>query len=205
MHTRGTNRIILEKHPKVTSISGTCTTLGLAHLVKSAPEEAVVLTEFLAPFIHSFIHSFIHIEHLYMKTVVYNMVLRRIFEPKKDEVTVEWRRLHDEELHALYYSPNIIREIKSKRLKWAGHVACTGENWIVYRVFVRKHEGRRPLLTLRFRWEDNIKMDLRDVGWGNGLYRSCSVQGQVAGSCECGNEHSKSIKCGEFIELLRTC
>ena len=95
-----------------------------------------------------------------------NRVLRRIFGPKRDEVTGEWRRLHNEELYAVYSSPNIIRVIKSRRLRWAGHVACMGERRGAYRALVGKPEGRRPLGRPRRRWEDNIKMDLREVGWG---------------------------------------
>jgi hypothetical protein len=95
-----------------------------------------------------------------------NKVLRRIFGPKRDEVTGEWRRLHNKELYALYSSPNIIRVIKSRRLRWAGHGARMGERRGVYRALVGKPEGRRPLGRPRHRWEDNIKMDLRAVGWG---------------------------------------
>jgi hypothetical protein len=95
-----------------------------------------------------------------------NKVLRRIFGPKRDEVRGEWRRLHNKELYALYSSPNIIQAIKSRRLRWAGHVACMGEKRGAYRALVGKPEGRRPLGRPRRRWEDNIKMDLREVGWG---------------------------------------
>jgi hypothetical protein len=94
-----------------------------------------------------------------------NMVLRRIFGPMRDEVTGEWRRLHNKELYALYSSPNIIRVIKSRRLKWAEHVACMGEKRCSYCVSVRKPDGRRPLGKARHRWEDNIRTDLRDAGW----------------------------------------
>jgi len=76
-----------------------------------------------------------------------NMVLRRIFGPRRDEVTAEWRRLHNEELNDLYSSPNIVRVIKSRRMRWAGHVACMGEERVVYRVLVGKPAGRRPLET----------------------------------------------------------
>jgi hypothetical protein len=93
-------------------------------------------------------------------------VLRRIFGPKRDEVTGEWRRLHNKELYALYSSPNIIRVMKSRRLRWAGHVARMGESRGVYSSLVGKREGRRPLGRPRRRWEDNIKMDLREVGGG---------------------------------------
>jgi hypothetical protein len=93
-------------------------------------------------------------------------VLRRIFGPKRDEVTGEWRRLHNKELYALYSSPNIIRVIKTRRLRWARHVARMGARRGAYRVLVGKPEGRRPLGRPRRRWEDNIEMDLREVGWG---------------------------------------
>ena len=73
------------------------------------------------------------------------MVLRRIFGPRRDEVTGEWRRLHNEELNDLYCSPNIVRVIKWRRMRWAGHVARMGEERVVYRVLVGKPEGRRPL------------------------------------------------------------
>jgi hypothetical protein len=98
-----------------------------------------------------------------------NRVLRRIFGPKRDEVTGDWRRLHNEELNDLYSSPNIIRVIKSRRMRWAGHVARMGEKRFAYRILVGKPEGRRPLGRLRRRWEDNIKMDLQEVGCGHGL------------------------------------
>jgi hypothetical protein len=95
-----------------------------------------------------------------------NRVLRRIFGPKRDEVTEEWRRLHNKELYALYSSPNIIWVIKSRRLRWAGHVARMGERRGAYTALMGRPEGRKPLGGPRRRWEDNIKMDLRDVVWG---------------------------------------
>ena len=95
-----------------------------------------------------------------------NMVLRRIFGLRRDEVTGEWMRLHNEELNDLYSSPNIVRVIKSRRMRWAGHVARMGEERGVYRVLVRKPEGRRPLGRPRRRWVDNIRMDLQEVGCG---------------------------------------
>jgi hypothetical protein len=94
-----------------------------------------------------------------------NRVLRRIFGPKRDEATGEWRRLHNGELNDLYSSPNIIRVIKSRRMSWAEHVACMGEKRGAYRVFVVRPEGRRPLGRPRRIWEDNIKMNLQGVGW----------------------------------------
>ncbi|KAJ4448105.1 hypothetical protein ANN_10117 [Periplaneta americana] len=94
-----------------------------------------------------------------------NKVLRKIFGAKRDEVTGEWRKLHNTELHALYSSPYIIRNIKSRRLRWAGHVARMGESRNAYSVLVGRPEVKRPLGRPRRRWEDNIKMDLREVGY----------------------------------------
>jgi len=96
-----------------------------------------------------------------------NMVLRRIFGPRRDEVTGEWRRLHNEELNDLYYSPNIVRVIKLRRMRWAGHVARMGEERGAYMVLVGKPEGKRPLGRSRRRWLDNIGMDLQEVGYGS--------------------------------------
>jgi hypothetical protein len=88
-----------------------------------------------------------------------NRVLR-VFGPKRDEVTGEWRKLHNEELNDLYSLPNIVWVVKLRRMRWAGHVAHMGEDRGVYRVLVGKPEGKRPLGRPRHRWEDNIKMDL---------------------------------------------
>jgi hypothetical protein len=88
-----------------------------------------------------------------------NRVLWRIFGPKRDGVTGGWRKLHNEKLHNLYSSPSIIRIIKSMKIRWAGHVARMGEKRNVYRLLVRKTEGKRPLGRPRHRWIDNIKMD----------------------------------------------
>jgi len=98
--------------------------------------------------------------------VLENMVLRRIFGPRREEVTGEWKRLYNEELNDLYPSPNIVRVIKSRRMRWAGHVARMGEERGVYRVLVGKPEGKRPLGRPRRRLVDNIRMDLREVGCG---------------------------------------
>jgi hypothetical protein len=95
-----------------------------------------------------------------------NRVLRRIFGPTRDEVTGEWRKLYNMELHNLYLSPDIIRQTKSKKMRWSGHVARMGEGRNLYRVLVGKPEGRRPLGRLRLRWEFGIKMDLEEIGWG---------------------------------------
>jgi hypothetical protein len=96
-----------------------------------------------------------------------NRVLRRIFGPKRDEVMGEWRKLHNEELHDLYSSPSIIRIIKSRRMRWEGDVAQMGEKRNMYRLLVGKPEGKRPLGRPRWRWVDNIRMDLGEVGWGD--------------------------------------
>ena len=85
---------------------------------------------------------------------------------RRDEVTGEWRKLHNEELNDLYYSPNIVLVIKWRRMRWAGHAARMGERRVVYRVLVGKPEWKRPLRRPRRRWEDNIKMDLQEVGCG---------------------------------------
>ena len=95
-----------------------------------------------------------------------NMVLRRIFGPRRDEVMGEWRRQHNEELSDLYSSPNIVRVIKSRRMRWAGHVARMWEERVAYRVLVGKAEGKRPLGRPRCRWVDNIRMDIQEVGCG---------------------------------------
>ena len=89
-----------------------------------------------------------------------NRVLRKVFGPKRDDVTREWRKLHNEELNDLYSLPSIVRVVKSRRMRWAGHVARMGEDKGVHRVLVGKPEGKRPLGRPRRRWEDNIKMDL---------------------------------------------
>jgi len=92
-----------------------------------------------------------------------NKVLRRVFGPKRDEVTEEWRKLRNEELSDLYSLLNIVGVVKSRRIRWAGHVASMGEGRGVHRVAVRKPEGKRPLGRPRRRWDDNIKMDLQEV------------------------------------------
>jgi hypothetical protein len=101
-------------------------------------------------------------------------VLRRVFGPKRDEVTGEWRKLHNEELNDLYSLPNIVWVVKLRRMRWAGHVARMGEERGVPRVLVGNPEGTRPLGRPRHRWEDinnnnnNIKMDVQEVGGGRG-------------------------------------
>ena len=97
-----------------------------------------------------------------------NRVLRRVFGPKRDGVTGELRKLHNEELNELYSLHNIVRVVKSRRMRWSGHVARMGEDRGVPRVLVGKPEGKRPMGRPRHRWEDNIKMDLQEVRGGHG-------------------------------------
>jgi hypothetical protein len=103
--------------------------------------------------------------------VLENRVLREIFGPKRDEVTEECRRLHNEEFCDL--SPSI-RAIKSRRMRWVGHVACMGDRRVAYTFLVGRSEGDAPLGRARRRWEEDIKMDLQGVGWGHGLDRAGS-------------------------------
>ena len=103
-----------------------------------------------------------------------NMVLRRIFGSIRDEVTGESRKLHNEELNVLYSSSNSVRVTKSRRRKWAGHVARIGERREAYRISVGKPEGKRPFGRPRHRWEDDSKMDLQEVDLGYGLDRAGS-------------------------------
>jgi hypothetical protein len=95
-----------------------------------------------------------------------NRVLRRMFGLCRDKVTGDWLTLRNDKIYGFYSSPNIIRVIKSRRMRWAGHVACMGEMRNVHRILVGKPEGRRPLGRPRHRWEDNIMMNLQEVGWG---------------------------------------
>jgi len=101
-------------------------------------------------------------EHRLM--VCENRVLRRIFGPKREEVAGGCRRLHNEELHKLYVSPNVIKVIKSRRIRLAGNIARMGKIRCAYNILVGKPKGKRPLVRPRLKWEDNIKMDLREIG-----------------------------------------
>jgi hypothetical protein len=92
--------------------------------------------------------------------------LRRIFGPKRAEIIGDWRKLHNEDPHNLYSSQNIVGIIKSRRMKWAGDVTHMGEKWNAYGILVGKPEGKRPLGRIRRKWEDNINIDLRQIGWG---------------------------------------
>ena len=127
-----------------------------------------------------------------------NRVLRRVFGPKRDEVTGEWRMLRNEELNDLYSLPNIVRVVKSRRRRWAGHVVRMGEDRGVHRVLVGKPEGKRILGRPRRRWEDNIKMDLQEVGGGGGDWMEVA-QDRMVGTCGYGEERSGSINAGNFL------
>jgi hypothetical protein len=94
-----------------------------------------------------------------------NRVQRKIFGSKREETVGGWRRVHNEELHNFYASPNVIRLIKSRKMRWMGHVACLGQMRNSYNILVGTPEGKRPLGRSRHRWEDNIRMDLMEVGW----------------------------------------
>jgi hypothetical protein len=127
-----------------------------------------------------------------------NRVLRRVFGPKRDEVTGEWRELHNEELRDLYSSLSIIRMMKSKRMRYMGHLTRIGEKRNAYRLLVGKPEGKKPLGRPRHRWVDNIEMDLGEVGWGDvdwiGLAQDRNRWRD--------NEPSGFIKCCQTIEWL---
>jgi hypothetical protein len=108
-----------------------------------------------------------------------NRVLRSIFGPKRDEVTGDWRKLHNEDLHNLYSSPSIIKMIKSRRMRWAGRVARMGDKRNAYRILVRKPEGKRPQGRPRRRWVNNSKMDLREMGWIGLIWLRTGTSGRL--------------------------
>ena len=112
-----------------------------------------------------------------------NRVLRRIFGPKRDKVTDEWRELHNEEPNDLYSLPSIVQVIILRRMRWAGHVQRTGERRGICSILVGKPEGKRALRRCGHRWEDNIKCILRKWDEWCGLDRAGSGEGQVAGTC----------------------
>ena len=144
--------------------------------------------------------------YVFMYVCVYsNRVLRRVFGPKRDEVTGEWRKLHNEEISDLYSLPNIVQVVKSRRMRWAGHVACMGEGRGVHRVLVGRPEGKRPLGRPRRRWGDNIKMDLQEVGRGcEDWMELAQDRDGVASTCEYGDEPSGSKNAGNFLTSCRT-
>jgi hypothetical protein len=133
-------------------------------VVKKSKNENAVKNLKIIIYKNNFACGFVWVRNLVSDTkgehtlkVFQNKVLRRIFGPKRDEVTGGWRKLHNEELHDLYSSPSIIRIIKSRSMRWAGHVARMGEKRNVYRLLVAKPEGKRPLGRPRHRWVDNIR------------------------------------------------
>ena len=134
-----------------------------------------------------------------------NMVLRRIFGPRRDEVTGKWRRLYNEELNDLYSSPNIVRVIKLRRMRWAWHVARVGEETGAYRVLVGKPEGKRSLGRHTRRWVDNIRLDLQEVGCGNvdwiGLAQGRDRWRTLVSAVM---NFRVPYKCGEFLNYLQT-
>jgi hypothetical protein len=131
-----------------------------------------------------------------------NCMLRRIFGPKRDKVTGEWRRLHNEELHYLYSSPNIIWVIKSRRIRWAGHVASMGDRRDTYKVLVGRPEGNRPL-GRPVCIDGRIMIEWIFRKWDGEVWSGLE-QAQVVGTCECGDEPLSSIQCGESLHQLRT-
>jgi len=136
--------------------------------------------------------------------VLENMVLRRIFGPRRDGVTGEWRRLHNEELNDLYSSPNIVQVIKWRRMRWAGHVARMGEERGVYMVLVGKLEGRRPLGRPRRRWVDNIRMDLQEVRCGYMDWIGLALDRQVADAVSAVMNLGVPRNAGNFLTTCKT-
>jgi hypothetical protein len=127
-------------------------------------------------------------------------VLRRIFGPNSDEATGEWRRLHNKELYSLYSSPNIIRVIKSRRLRWAGHVARKGRGEVHTGFWWGNLRERDHLEDPGVDGRIILKLIFERLDGGHGLDQSGSGQGHVAGSCEYGDEPTGFVKCEEFLE-----
>jgi hypothetical protein len=115
----------------------------------------------------SYIYLVLTLREEHRLRVFENKVPRGIFRPKRDEVTGGWRKLHNEKLHDLYSSPSIIRIMKSRRIRWAGHIARMGEKRNAYRLLVGKPEGKRPIGSPRRRWANDIKMDHLEIHWGS--------------------------------------
>ena len=125
---------------------------------------------------------------------------RRVFGPERDEVKGNWRKLHNEELSDLYSLPNVVRVVKSRRMRWAGHVARMGEGRGVHRVLVGKPEGKRPLGRPRRRWKDNIKMDLQEVEGGcEDWMELAQDRDRWRALVSTVMNFRGSIKCGEFL------
>jgi hypothetical protein len=135
--------------------------------------------------------------HIYEPFLCY---INHLFGPKRDEGTGEWRKLHNEELNDLYSLPNIVRVVKSRRMRWVVHVARMGEGRGMRRVLVGKPEGKKPLGRPRRRWEDNIKMDLQEVGGVVGTGRSGLGIGTGGGHLWVRYLTFGFHKCGEFLD-----
>jgi hypothetical protein len=128
-------------------------------------------------------------------------VLRRVFGPKRDEVTGEWRKLHSEELNDRYSLRNNVRVVKSRTMRWAGHVARMGEERGAHRLLVGKPEEKRPLGRRRRRWEDNIKMDLQEVGVGRGDWiESAQDRDRWRALVSTVKNFRVPLKCWEFLD-----
>jgi len=129
-----------------------------------------------------------------------NRLLRTVFGPKRNDVTGEWRKLHNGEISCLYPFPNIVRVVKSRRMRWAEHVACGAEGRWVHRFLVGKPEGKRPLGRPRPRWEDNIEMDLQEVGGGFGDRMELAQDKDSWRALVSTVVNSRDPKCGKFLE-----
>jgi hypothetical protein len=127
-----------------------------------------------------------------------NRVLRKVIGPKIDELTREWRRLHNEELNDLYSSPNIIRVIKSRRMRCTEHVARLGEKRAAYRILVGRHEGRQPLGRPMCSWEDNIKMDLQEVVQEGICVKVTTAQRELAKYVDVKSIEDDKLNCSRF-------
>ena len=127
-------------------------------------------------------------------------VLRKIFGPQRDEITGQWRRLHNEKLYDIYPSPNIIRVITPRKMRQKGHKAHMGVRTGAYRVLVMGPEGKRSLGRPKCRRRNNIKMSLQAVEWGCQDWIDLALnRDRWRGTCECGTELSGFIKCGNFL------
>jgi hypothetical protein len=131
--------------------------------------------------------------------VIENRLLRRKFGSKKNGVRGKWRRLHKEELYDVYCSPNIT-QVKKLKMRCAGHVVRMGERRCAYKILVGRPERRRPLGRPKRRWRIILEWVFKKRDGEYGLDYSGSEQGQVVGSCKCGNERSGSKNCGEFLD-----